>query len=74
MTQKAVVILEVEKNDRKYEFMMPIGSPYGEAYDVCFEFLQEITKMSKEAADRVSREELEIKTDDDIKEEVIEEA
>lgn len=58
MTQKAVIKLEIEKNERMYEFTMPIGSPFGESYDACFEFLQEITKLSKEAADRASREEV----------------
>lgn len=68
MTQKAVVKLEVEKGERIYEFTMPIGSPFGESYDACFDFLQEITKMSKEAADRVEREKITEKEEEDKKE------
>lgn len=52
MDQIAYVHLTVEKEGRKYMFMMPIGAPLGEAYDACFEALGEIIKISKEAADR----------------------
>lgn len=65
MDQKALVKLSMEKSERTYEFYMPIGSPYGEAYDAAFEMLQEITKMSQEAADKAKREDITIKTDDD---------
>lgn len=72
--QRAVVTLEVEKNDRKYSFTMPIGepplgAPYGEAYDAAYEFLQEIVEMSQKAADRAKRKEVKVKTDDDKEEE-----
>jgi hypothetical protein len=76
MDQKAVVKLEVEKNERKFEFIMPIGSPYGEAYDAAFEFLNEIAKMTQEAAEAAERktkeEAVEVKTDDDKEEKVAE--
>ena len=59
MTQKAVVKLTKTINDREYSFEMPIGAPYGEAYDQAFLVLQDITTMSKEAADRAKRPEKE---------------
>ena len=70
MTQKAIVVLEKEVDGKKYSFQMEIGAPYGGAYDSCFFFLQEITKMSQEAAERAKRE----KKEEDIVEEVEEEA
>ena len=54
----------IEKNERNYEFTMPFGAPYGEAYDACHEMLGKIVEMSKEAQERATRE-VEIKTDDD---------
>jgi len=72
MEQKGILKLATERNDRNYTFEMPLGAPYGEAYDAAHEMLQQITKMAKEAADRVEREKeekVEIKTDDDKEEE-----
>lgn len=54
--QKAIVRLELEKNERNYAFEMPIGSPFGESYDAAFEFLKKITDMANEAAKRAERE------------------
>jgi len=43
------VVFEVEKNERKYLFHMPIGGSYGEAYDVAMECAAEVWKMADEA-------------------------
>lgn len=51
MEQKAVVNLEVKKGERTFVFTMPIGSPYGEAYDAAFNVLNEILEMSKKAVE-----------------------
>jgi len=64
VTQKAVIVLEVEKNERVYTFTMPVGSPFGEAYDVAFLMLQEVLKLSKEAVDRATPPEKEEKEED----------
>lgn len=58
MDQKAVVKLKIDKNEKPFYFEMPIGAPFGEAYDAAFDFLQEIIRMSKDAADRAKREEV----------------
>jgi predicted adenine nucleotide alpha hydrolase (AANH) superfamily ATPase len=49
MDQRAMVRLEVKKEERTYCFDMPIGAPFGEAYDAAFEVLSTILKMSEEA-------------------------
>jgi hypothetical protein len=51
------VIINVKKGDREYTFMMPSGAPFGEAYDSCFEVLQEIVMFSKQAVDNAQRRE-----------------
>jgi len=53
-----MVRLEVKKGDNLYEFIMPVGSPFGEAYDSAFDFLQEISTMAKEAVDKSKRDEI----------------
>ena len=53
--QKAIVVMSVKKEDRVYEFHMPMNSPLGECYDSCFEMMSQIVTMSKEAADRAER-------------------
>ena len=54
MSQK--ISIEVKRDDRLYEFEMPFGSPCGEAYDACHEVLQELVKISQQAADRAKPE------------------
>ncbi len=46
------IIARVQKEDREYLFVMPQGAPCGEAYDACFEVLQEIIKMSERLAEQ----------------------
>lgn len=52
MNQKAMVVLELEKDGFTYCFSMPIGAPYGAAYDACFKMLEEITNMTKNALEQ----------------------
>jgi len=49
MDLRSYVNMEVKKSDRTYHFFMPIGAPYGEAYDAAFETLVSITDMAKQA-------------------------
>jgi len=35
--------------NRRYEFLVPIGAPYQEIYDVAIEISKEIIEISKEA-------------------------
>jgi hypothetical protein len=59
MDQRGIIALEVKKDDRTYSFLMPIGSPFGEAYDVAFEFLSEILKMSQKAVEQAEQKKAE---------------
>lgn len=52
MKLRSNVIIDIEKNGRVYEFSMPLGSPYGEAYDVSHELSAEILNMSKKALEQ----------------------
>lgn len=52
MELKSTVQVRVTKSTRDYSFLMPVGAPLGEAYDVCHEILREIVKMANEAAER----------------------
>ena len=43
------MVIEVTKTSSVYQFIIPVGSPLGEAYDACFEVLNSLVEMSKEA-------------------------
>lgn len=58
MEQKAVINLEVKKEDRTFVFSMPIGAPFGEAYDAAFTVLNEIQEMSKKAVEHAKPKEM----------------
>jgi len=65
--QKAAVVMGVKKEDRVYEFSMPMNSPLGECYDACFEIMNEIVAMSQKAAERAERKDgVEKKTDENV--------
>lgn len=51
-TQKALVVLEIEKNGRKYSLSMDMGAPLGEIYDALFAMLQDVSDMSKAAVEK----------------------
>ena len=51
MDIKSYIDLEIVKNDRTYHFFMPVGSPFGEAYDAAFEALTKITDLAKQAVE-----------------------
>lgn len=55
VNQKAMISLELEKNDRRYILSIPMGAPLGESYDVVHEFLRELLSMSKVAAENAAR-------------------
>ena len=48
--------MSVEKGERKYVLSMPVGSPLGECYDACHEFLSEIAKLSQEAVVKATQQ------------------
>ena len=59
MDLKSMIVLEFKKNDRIYQLLMPVGAPYGEAYDVCFEALNSILEMAKKATEAAEKQKFE---------------
>lgn len=49
MEQKAALIFQSTKSDRTYQFIIPVGAPFGEVFDVVFEMLNEAQEFSKQA-------------------------
>jgi hypothetical protein len=57
MEVKSQVLLEVKKNDRVYTFSLPMGAPFGECYDACFESLQKILELAQQSAEKARPQE-----------------
>ena len=57
MNLKSFVDIEIVKGERTYHFLMPVGAPFGEAYDASFETLSAITDMAKQAAEQAKPKE-----------------
>jgi len=51
MNVKSYIDIEIVKNERTYHFFMPVGAPFGEAYDAAFEALSNVTEMAKKATE-----------------------
>jgi hypothetical protein len=49
------VTLVIEKNDKKFSFVMPVGANWGESYDACFECLLKVVELSKQAAEAMQQ-------------------
>jgi len=50
------VEITIIKDERSYIFSLPMGAPYGQAFDACNEILIEIASMAKKAAESSKRE------------------
>lgn len=55
MNLKSCVVIEITKNERLYTFTMPVGAPFGEAYDVAYQVLLKIADLAKEGAASAKR-------------------
>lgn len=55
MDQKALHVMEVTKNERVYQFHMPLHAPVGEAYDSLCDFLVEIQEQAKKITEAVEK-------------------
>ena len=53
MIAETRVVLKAEKNDRTYEFHMPVGVQYGEVYDAAFQILDDIVVLMQQAKESV---------------------
>ena len=56
MNIKSQITIEIEKDGHIFSFNMPVGAPFGKAYDACFEALQKITEFAKTAADQAKQQ------------------
>jgi hypothetical protein len=59
METKTHIILEVKKGDNTFSYHMPAGSPFGQAYDACFEILQKLIEYSHKATETLKQPEAE---------------
>lgn len=50
--QSQTVNIEIEKNGRKYYFVLPNNTPIGEAYDAAYQFLVRLTELAKEITEK----------------------
>jgi hypothetical protein len=55
MDQKAALIFERKKEDRNYQFIVPLEAPFGEVFDVIFEMLTAAQEFSKQALDATQK-------------------
>lgn len=52
MNLRSAIIIEVVKNERTYQLTLPVGAPYGEAYDATFEILGKILELAQAATEQ----------------------
>lgn len=58
MVQKTAVIFESvkgEKGERTYQFIIPVGAPFGEVFDVSFEILNASEELAKQAVENAKK-------------------
>ena len=58
MDQKSAVIFESikgENKERTYQFIIPVGAPFGEVFDVAFEALNAAEGLAKQAMDAAQK-------------------
>lgn len=51
----STVNMVIEKNGKKFTFIMPVGANWGESYDACFECLMKVLELSKQAAEAMEQ-------------------
>lgn len=57
MDIRSHVVIEIKKEDHTFSFSMPLGAPFGKAYDAAYEVLQHIVELSRKAADQAKQAE-----------------
>lgn len=53
MEIKQALILETQKNDFTFTFILPQGATWGSAIDAAYEMLQKINQLAQENADKL---------------------
>lgn len=66
MKQVGFVHIEVEKGEKLFSFMMPMGVPLADAADAAFQVFKSCDKMYRDAMDKEAekQEKLEIESDE----------
>jgi hypothetical protein len=53
LDQVGFIHIKLEKADnRQYQLIIPMNAPIGELFDVCFQLLQHVSEIAKQAADQ----------------------
>ena len=55
MEENKQINIEVEKNNKKFYFVMPDNCPVGDAYDACHLVLNRIVELAQQIADKAKR-------------------
>jgi hypothetical protein len=55
MEQKSAIIFESVKGERTYQFIIPVGAPFGEVFDVAFEALNAAEGLAKQAMEAAQK-------------------
>ena len=55
MNLRSMVDVEIVKNERTYRLSIPVGAPYGEAYDAAHECLLAVLDMAKNGAEQAKQ-------------------
>jgi hypothetical protein len=53
MELKTTLNFEVTKNERNYRVSVPLGAPYGEAYDAVFSCLEGIVEYQRKSVEQL---------------------
>lgn len=53
MDLKTTLNFEVTKNERTYRVIIPLGAPYGEAYDAVFSCLEGIVDLQRKGVEQL---------------------
>lgn len=53
MELKSTLNFEVTKNERTYRISIPVGAPYGEAYDSIFACLEGLVDLQKKGVEQL---------------------
>ena len=67
MEQKSAIIFESVRGERTYQFIIPVGAPFGEVFDVAFEVLNAAEGLAKQAVDAAQKAIEDAKTTEEIK-------
>jgi len=55
MNLRSMVTVEIIKNERTYTFSIPVGAPFGEAYDAANETMLAVLDMAKNNAEQAKQ-------------------